>query len=134
MPLNRSESPGPAPDGDMTEAARVAVGDGDDPDLMEVSEMRDSGFVGYFTDGWNIMDWINFVLLAALYTLLDAKVSSTTSETGGWAGMMGPPRQALRVRVRVRIRDQGSGSGWGLGLAPCESFDVTHLRWIHLNE
>ena len=39
MPLNRSEPPGPAHDGDMTEAARVAVGGRDDPDLMADTEM-----------------------------------------------------------------------------------------------
>merc|ERR1712113_738205 len=40
MPLNRPEPPGPAHDGDMTEAARVAVGDRDDPDLMVDTEMH----------------------------------------------------------------------------------------------
>jgi len=38
--------------------------------FLEFVEMHDTGLAGYFMDGWNIMDWINFTLLLAQYATL----------------------------------------------------------------
>jgi len=38
--------------------------------LLEVVELQDSGLGEYITDGWNVLDWINFVLLITQYAEL----------------------------------------------------------------
>jgi len=47
--------------------------------LLEAIELNDSGF-DYFTDVWNLMDWLNFIVLILLYIDLVSVVEAVTPE------------------------------------------------------